>query len=155
MRIKLMSFVLLLGSCLFLACKSTPKGPGSDSLAAVTVKGRSMLEVAKAASAVFQEEGFMPVPQVEGKETTLVFERKGTTGDKILYGDWDTKPIWYRARVRLTPLDSTTQLVRCDAFRVKYRGETHFEEEHALSSTKAGYYRELLEKTKTRAESGS
>lgn len=131
-------------------CKS-PEGPGSDSLAAVEIEGHSFLEVARTTSQVFQKAGFTPAPLPPSKEEQrkLVFERPGTGGDSLLYGDWSGGTIWYRAKVTFTEMGPDKQLVRCDAYRVLEKGSRHFEEEHKLSRMKAGAYQKLLDQVKT------
>jgi hypothetical protein len=144
--------LLLAGLGLLPACKSTGE-PGSDSLASVRIKGHTALEVARATSEVFQKAGFETVPLPYNDANTpmrLMFDKAGNAGDSILYGDWSAKPIWYRARVQFTKIDSDTHLITCKAYRVLERGSPHFEEEHKLSRAKKGGYQKLLDEVRVK-----
>lgn len=144
--------LLCMGFCVgVMGCKSTPKGvAGSDSLASVIITNRTMLEVAKATSEVFQEAGFMTVPLPQNNDNVLVFEKEGSAGDLVLYGDWSGKRLWYRAKVRFSPMGPDTRLVTCDLYRVRNHGEEHFEEAQRLEHSKRGTYQDLLNKVKAR-----
>jgi hypothetical protein len=123
-------------------------------LAWVTVKGRTTLEAARVTSEVFQKAGFVAVPLDSNTENKLVFEKEGGAGDLLLYGDWSGKKIWYRIKVNLVTLEHDTELIKCDAFRVTDRGDSHFEEERRLNHTKGGTCRELLQQVKAKLEAG-
>ena len=145
--------ILLMTSLAMVGCKS-PEGPGSDSLAAVEISGRSFVEVARTTSEVFQEAGFQPapLPPNQDREKRLVFEKRGTAGDGWLYGDWSSSEIWYRAKVVFATHGADTYLIKCDAFRVLEKGSKHFEEEHKLSRAKRGAYQDLLNKVKAKLQ---
>ncbi len=144
-----------LALCLLTGCKST-KAPGTDSLAAIHVKGHTELEIARAVSEVFQAAGYQPTPLPPARGTRMQFERQGSLGATVIYGDWSSKDVWYRAKIKINRLDTDpdTFVVTCDAFRVLHRGDPHFEEESRLSSLKKGSYQELLDKAKARLETG-
>jgi hypothetical protein len=154
MRLKhaiILALAGLLAALCLTACSSTKaKAPVTDSLAAIEVKGRSLMEVARALSETFQEAGFNPVPVAPGRDTRLVFERPGSTKDTVVYGDWSLTRLWYRAKLRITRTDPDTQLVTLDAFRVFSHGEAHFEEEKKLGKMSRGTYQEILEKAKVK-----
>jgi hypothetical protein len=118
------------------------------------VKGRTSLEIARAVSEVFQSAGYDPVPLPPGRGTRLQFDRQGSLGATVIYGDWSSKDIWYRAKIKINSLDAETHLVTCDVFRVLHRGDPHFEEEHRLSSLKKGSYQKLLDEAKSRLGEG-
>ena len=140
-----LTFTLLLST----GCKST-KHPVSDSMAAVEIKDRNTLDIARAISETFQKAGFTPVPVPTGRDTRMVFERPGSTQDAVVYGDWSFGKLWYRAKLRLIPSGSDSHLITCDAYRVYNHGEAHFEEEKRLSRMKKGLYQDLLDEAKAR-----
>lgn len=152
---------LAVGACALVwlvacGCKTSQEGPGSGSLAAVMVKAGEPLAVARAVSEVFQEAGYQPtpVPANRSREMRMVFEKEGTAKDTLMYGGWSFESLWYRVKIRISPLDAATKtyLVTCDVFRVHHRGDRHFEEEQRLKSAKRGSFRELLEQAKKRVE---
>lgn len=155
------AFVLLIAtSGLLGGCNST-KAPGTDSLAAIHVKGRTPLEIARVVSEVFQSSGYQPSVLPPSRGFRMQFEKQGSLGATVIYGDWSSKDIWYRAKIKINRLETETgtepetYVVTCDAFRVLHRGDPHFEEEHRLTSLKSGPYQELLDKAKARLEKSS
>ena len=126
----------------------TAHGPSPDSLASVLVNGKSRLEVAHAVEEVFQREGYQTVPQPQNDDFRLVFDLAGTTTDTVLYGDWSSGAVWYRAKVRFQQVGETGVLVTCDAFRVLEHDDRSLESEHKLSRMKSGRYQALLERAK-------
>jgi hypothetical protein len=155
------AFALLAAALgLLCGCNST-KAPGTDSLAAIHVKGRTPLEVARVLSEVFQSAGYQPTALPPSRGFRLQFERQGSLGATVMYGDWSSKDVWYRAKIKInrletdTDTESDTYVVTCDAFRVLHRGDPHFEEEHRLTSMKSGPYQDLLDKAKARLEKSS
>lgn len=155
-------FLLLLACAVTLcsACR-TAKGPGADSLASIQVTADEPLAVARAVSKAFQDAGFTPEPQPpdRSRDMRMVFEKEGTTGDTVLFGDWTFKRVWYRAKVRISSMPREagprTYLVTCDVFRVYSRGDKHFEEEHRLKSAKRSYYQEILDSAKAQVPPAS
>ena len=146
---------LLLIACigLFIGCRTSNPDAGG-SLAWVTVKGHTTLEAARVTSEVFQKAGFVAVPIDSNKENKLVFEKEGSAGDLLLYGDWSGKKIWYRIKLNFVTLEHDTEIITCDAFRVTDHGDSHFEEERKLTHTKGGTCRELLQQVKAKLEAG-
>jgi len=131
-------------------CKSTKPEPPTDSLAFVEIKGKTPLEIARAISDVFREANYLPARPVANHKMMLMFEKEGTTGDFLMYGDWSSNKPWYRVKLNVKDLGPETQLVECDAFRVIGHGDPRFEEETKLSHFKRKPYQELLDQVKER-----
>lgn len=141
--------VLVLMAVIACGCASRNKVTG-DSLAGVAVTNQPPLEIAKALTKAFEEEGFVLMPAVAQQSSRsdyrLIFEKQAGAGDTILYGDWSLKRNWLRAKARITRQEARRSLVICDAFRVVNRGDGHFEDERKLSRTSAAYYQKILER---------
>ena len=135
-------------------CKSKPPPP-SKSLAYVEIKGKTALEIARVISAVFKEADYIPARLPANNKMMLMFEQQGNTGDMLMYGDWTSNKPWYRVKLSIKTLDSETELVECEAFRVKEYGDTRFEEETKLTHSKKGHFQELLDRVKQRLDSVS
>jgi hypothetical protein len=133
---------------------ATTHGPPSDSLAAVEIKGRSPLEIARVLSDVFEKAGYVPAALPPNSGENMLFEKKGNAGETLLYGDWSAKRVWYRVKIQITLNGPDSEIVSCDAFRVLNHGDPHFEEEQKLSSLRRGTYQHLLNKAKAQLNSG-
>jgi hypothetical protein len=148
--------VLALGVGLFGAgCKST-KVPGVDALVSIHIDGQEPLAIARAVSAGFKAEGFEAVVLPPGgQDYRMQFERQGSLTTTLVWGDWSSKDIYYRAKVKIIRVDSNRHLVTCDVFRVLHRGDKHFEEEHALYGMNSGPYQDILKRAKAELEKGN
>ncbi|HEY5913251.1 MAG TPA: hypothetical protein VJA21_21880 [Verrucomicrobiae bacterium] len=146
-------WLLLLLVLLEAGCKSSSESAGeahSSRLASVVIKGHSAAEVTLAAQQVFIENGYEKGPVKTGG---LVFEKRGSGMNTLVYGDWSGKPVWFRVKVYLRQVGApNTVLFDCDAFRVLERGDPHFEEEHKLTKLHRGTYQELLDKVSHRLQ---
>ena len=144
-----MAGLALLALCGWLGagCR-TPSGPNPDSAASMLITGKTILEVGHVVADVFEEAGYVPVPQPRNEEFRLVFDRVGTATDTVLYGGWHGQKVWYRAKVRLARMGAEGVLVSCDGFRVLDHGEGHFETEKKLSGGKR--WQEMLERARAR-----
>lgn len=148
-RLMVWSGLLIILTFIGFACKS-PHGPDTDSLAFVEIKGKTALEIARTISEVFREAHYAPARPAANHKMMLMFEKEGTTGDMLFYGDWSSKKPWYRVKLNIKSLDAETQLVECDAYRVLEHGDPRFEEERQLSRLKKGHYQDLLNRVKER-----
>src|SRR5882724_3886073 len=142
------------GLLMFLAsigfgCKS-PNAPATDSLASIAIKGKTPLEIARAISEVFKEAHYVAARPAANHKMMLMFEKEGSTGDMVVYGDWSSNKPWYRVKLNIKSLDAETQLVECDAYRVTEHGDPRFEEEKRLTRFKKGAYQDLLNRVKDR-----
>lgn len=140
--------LLLVAVGLLTGCASkTPRPVAAAGHAAfVEVSSRSAQEVSLITTAVFRDAGYTPM-HASGSE--LAFERKGSTWNTILHGDWSDGKIWYRARIYIQSYDAGKYLVSGDLFRVIDKGDAHFEEERKASGR--GELQELLKQVKARA----
>jgi hypothetical protein len=97
---------------------------------------------------VFKQHGYQAS---RSKTSELVFEKEGTDMDTLVYGDWSPKKVWVRVKVHVYDLSSVQQvLLECDAFMVVDHGDTHFEEEHELTSVRRGRFQDLLDEVSQR-----
>ena len=135
-------------------CQSSRTGPGSDSLAAVEVQGRTPEEITAAVTAVFKGAGYQAMPVPRSNEWRLQFEKQAGSGSDILYSDWSLTPIWYRARIKVARTATGSYLVTCNVVRVNERGSLHFEEETPLSNRSRGPYQALLDEARSRLTVG-
>jgi hypothetical protein len=130
---------LLLGTA---GCQ-VPKGVPSDRLAAIVVTNRPLAAIEEATETVFRENGFATARHLPGE---FVFEKKGTEGNTLVYGDWSEKAVWVRVKLYIRRLGSTPQfLVECDVYMVNDHGDVRFEEEHKLTRMHHGRWQKLLE----------
>ncbi len=153
---RLLGRIVLLALCCWLGwgCRSSkaPGGGPSEGLVSVLISGHEALDTARAISEVFQAAGYKPFPLRANKDLGLAFEKPGGAGATLLYGDWDPNKVWYRVRVRLSPLSQDSQLVSCNVYRVTDHGDAHFETEHKLAHARRGPYRELLNQAKAQLD---
>jgi hypothetical protein len=146
--------LLLSLAWLVAGCKSTPPGP-SASLAFIEIQGKTSLEIARTVSEVFKEANYVSVRPPANRDMTFIFEKQGTTGDLLMYGDWSPNAPWYRVKLSIRTLDPQTELVECDVYRVVGHGDARFEEETKLSRFKKGTYQDLLNRVKERLTGSS
>ena len=112
------------------------------------IMGQEPLAIAHAVSDVFQQAGFRPLPLPENTDFRLEFERPGTGMDTVLYGDWESNKVWYRAKVRIITAGGGAHVVSCNAFRILEHGNVHFEVEHKLGRAQRGAYQRLLDQVR-------
>jgi hypothetical protein len=136
--------------CLLLAwagCRSHPASPSSR-LASVVITNQPAVLVEAETETVFKQHGYQAS---RSKTSQLVFEKEGTRMDTLVYGDWSPKKVWVRVNVYVHDLTSIQQvLLECDAFMVAEHGDTHFEEEHKLTSVHRGRFQDLLNEVSQR-----
>jgi hypothetical protein len=97
---------------------------------------------------VFQSAGFESQPQPPEPREAAGARTPGHHGSVL----WGIGRGRFASRINFVTTGSDHHLVRCDAYRVLEKGSRHFEEEHKLSSMKAGPYQELLDKVKLKVE---
>jgi hypothetical protein len=135
---------LLCGGC---STSEPAPPPPSDRLVFVEIHDRTPLEIAKATSEVFRRAGYTAVPLPPNKDHGLMFEKKGTSRDFMLYGAWSGS-VWYRVRLNIKTLEDKHHVLECDVFRVADHGDIRFEEETRVSMTRKPY-QALLDQIKT------
>src|SRR5512133_2948090 len=127
---------LILFSCILLVgCRSTEHA--KPALASVTFKGNTPGQISYAVDRAFAAHGYSVA---HTGPYTMLFERKGSTGSNILYGNWtgDT-PVWIRVKAQLVPLEPEVFRIDCTAYRVRDRGKT-LEEEIPFGAMNRGHF---------------
>jgi hypothetical protein len=136
---------LALALCLTLVsigCKSTPQTP-SNRLASVIIKDRMPDEIDAAIRAVFEKHDYELAHRRESGG--LVFERKGTFMNGLVYGDWYSGGVWERVRVYQLQLEPEKTLVDCDAYMVQEHDDPFFQSERKPYTTRRHVYQKILE----------
>jgi hypothetical protein len=148
------SFSLLCLAALLVAggCQSPSPVPNCNSLACVEIIRHAPMDIARTVSAVFTEAGYQVAPLPPNNQMMLMFEREGSTGETLAYGDWSGKKPWKRVRIHIKRVGEEKSRVECDVYRVLDHGDPRFEEEAKLTSLKRKPYQELLDQVKARLE---
>jgi len=142
-KIPLTSLLVAVAGVAVIGCQSGGK-PVSAPFAAVRIQGHTAEQIRAATAVVFQQNGYAAV-NVHGAE--MVFEKEGTEWDRIVHGSWmDQTPVQVRVRVSVVPVSNGMFELRCQAFRVKYKGDAAFEEEVRLKQNRSKPYQALLDK---------
>jgi hypothetical protein len=142
-KILVISLLVALAGAAVIGCQSGGK-PASAPFAAVRIQGHTAEQIRAATAVVFQQEGYAAV-NVHGAE--MVFEKQGTEWDRIVHGSWiDQAPVEVRVRVSVVPVPNGMFEVRCQAFRVKHKGDAVFEEEVRVKQNRSKPYQALLDK---------
>ena len=128
-------------------CRSHPATPSSR-LASVLITNQPAVLVEAETETVFKQHGYQASLS---KSSQLVFEKEGTGMNTLVYGDWSANKVWVRVKVYVHDLSSIQQvLLECDAFMVAEHGDTHFEQEHKLTSIHRGRFQDLLDEVSQR-----
>lgn len=135
-------FLALFVALISCGCKSTPATP-SNRLASVIIKDRTPSEIESAIRAVFEKHDFDPVPRKTGG--VMVFEKKGTFMNGLVYGDWYSGGVWDRVNVYLGEIGPGSFLVDCDAFMVQEHDDPFFQSERKPYKTRRHLYQKLLD----------
>jgi len=133
----------LLAACLGLllsaGCSSTGK-TNSAGFASVVVQARTHDQVRNTTALVFREHGYQVMQNGWAKQ---VFEKEGTTMEKLAYGSLMDGTAWMRVKVSLYDVAADTYRLECQAFAVRGRGEA-LEEEVKLTKLSRGSYVDIL-----------
>jgi hypothetical protein len=141
--ILLASLLVSLAGAAVIGCKSVDR-PASTSFASVRIQGHTPEQIRAATAVVFQQDGYTAV---DVRHTEMVFEKPGSQWDRIAQGSWiDEAPFVVRVRVSVVPFSNGVFELRCQAFRVRHKGEAAFEEEGRLKNNHSGPYQALLNK---------
>ena len=123
-------------------CKSTPQTP-SNRLASVVIKERTPSEIEAAIRTVFEKHDFDISPRRTGG--VMVFEKKGTFMNGLVYGDWYSGGVWDRVNVYLSEIGPGSILVDCDAYMVQEHDDPFFQSERKPYKTRRHLYQKLLD----------
>jgi hypothetical protein len=137
--------VLALAGC----SSDGPKVPRSHSMASVALQGPTTAQIRQTALDVFKENLFQA--SYAGPEN-LVFEKPGSRMNDMAYGGWFDEPVWVRVKLVITRYGVESHLVACDAFIVRDRGSSVFEEEQRFYKISKGPYQKMLKEIKARLE---
>ena len=135
--------VMALSLALFsIGCKSTPQTP-SNRLASVIIKDRSPDEIEAATRAVFEKHDYDLSARRDGG--AMVFERKGTFMNGLVYGDWYSGGVWERVKVYHAEMEPGRTLLDCNAYMVQEHDDPFFQSERKPYTSRRHVYQKLLE----------
>jgi hypothetical protein len=123
-------------------CKSTPQTP-SNRLASVVIKDRTPDEIEAATRTVFEKHDYDLSPRRDGG--AMVFEKKGTFMNGLVYGDWYSGGVWERVKVYHIDMEPGRTLVDCDAYMVQEHDDPFFQSERKPYTSRRHVYQKLLE----------
>jgi hypothetical protein len=142
-QILLTGILLATVSTVVIGCKSLDK-PDSASFTSVQIQGHTAEQVRAATVVVFQQDGYTAA---DVGRSEMVFEKQGSRWDRIAYGNWiDDTGVWVRVRVSMVPLSDGVFRLRCQAFKVRDKGDAVFEEQVRLRNKRSKPYQALLDK---------
>lgn len=75
----------------------------------------------------------------------MVFEKKGTFMNGLVYGDWYSGGVWDRVKVYVAEIGPGNMLVDCDAFMVQEHDDPFFQSERKPYKTRRHLYQKLLD----------
>jgi hypothetical protein len=144
-------FLLICLGLLTPGCHSPPKTP-SNRLASVTIKNGTREQIETAIRTVFDKHGF----QLSSRRDAgaLIFERKGTFMNGLVYGDWYSGGVWERVNVYYGDPEPGRTVVECDAYMVQEPDDPLFQSERKAYKTRRHLYQKLLEEVAAELESG-
>ena len=129
-------------SVVLIGCKSLDK-PNSASFASVRIQGHTAEQIRAATVVVFQQDGYVAV----GGRSEMVFEKEGSRWDRIAYGSFvDDASVWVRVRVSVVPLSEGVFRLQCQAYKVRDKGDSVFEQQVRLKNNHSKPYQALLDK---------
>jgi hypothetical protein len=144
-RVLVLVFLLGLGAALT-GCSST-KSTGTNSHAAVTIRGASVTDVVLMTRQVFEENDFT---LARAETDRMIFERPGTKGDQVKYGTFGSSGVMIRVKVDLQDMGVDSIFLRCDVFSVRDAGQSVLEDETRIILARAKPYQEILDEIQTR-----
>jgi len=142
-RFALILIVLGFFASVAASCKSTPKTP-SNRLASVIVTNRMPDEIEAATRTVFEKHDYELSPRRDGGGA-MVFEKKGTAMNGLVYGDWYSGGVWERVKVYHIEMEPGSTLVDCDAYMVQEHDDPFFQSERKPYTSRRHVYQKLLE----------
>jgi hypothetical protein len=131
-------------------CKSPPRSP-SNRLASVTVKDGTNQQIETAIRTVFEKHGY----QLSTKRDAgvLIFEKKGTFMNGLVYGDWYSGGVWERINVFYGEPEPGRTVVECDAYMVQEPDDPFFQSERKSYKTRRHIYQKYLDEVAAELES--
>jgi len=139
----LTSILLAVTSTALISCKSLDK-PDSASFASVRIQGHTAEQIRAATVVVFQQDGYTAV---DVQRAEMGFEKEGSRWDRIAYGSFvDDAAVWIRVRASVFPLSEGVFLLRCQAYKVRDKGDAVFEQQVRLRNNHSKPYQALLDR---------
>jgi hypothetical protein len=132
-------------------CKSTPNTP-SNRLASVVIKNRTPEEIETAIRTVFEKHDYELSPRHDRQ--VIVFEKKGTFMNGLVYGDWYSGGVWERVNVYLGQLEPGQVLVDCDVYMVQEHDDPFFQSERKTYKTRRHLYQKILDEVAKELDHG-
>jgi hypothetical protein len=123
-------------------CKS-PQDSLSNRFASVTIKDATRDQIETAIRTVFEKHGYELSTRHDAG--ALVFERKGTFMNGMMYGDWYSGGVWERVNVYYGEREPGRTVVECDAYMVQEHDDPFFQSERKPYKTRRHIYQKLLE----------
>ena len=114
--------------------------PGGPS-AAITVRAHSSFHVTDVVERVFVDDGYQPILRTGDG---ITFERKASTTDSLLYGNWNESEVTQRVRVMIASRGDETYRLRCIPFVVRDPHDVSFEDQHRRIQPFSYHYTSLL-----------
>jgi hypothetical protein len=122
-------------------CRS-PHSHEPERMASVIVTNRSPEQITAAIKEVFEKHDYEAGRSYEDE---LVFERKGTLMNSLVYGDWYSGGVWERIKVYQREVSPAETAVECDAYMVSEHEDPLFEKQRKRYHKHQGYCQRLLE----------
>ncbi|MBP9900170.1 MAG: hypothetical protein V9H26_13495 [Verrucomicrobiota bacterium] len=137
--------IAILGAAFFAGCATSK--PASASFASVVIPSQSVEKIQSTTLLVFQEAGFKSRSEPGG---AMVFEKEGSRGDQIVYGDLGGAAyggaVTVRVRAEIVDLiGQDAHRLQCTAYIVNHAGDGVFEDKQRLANFRRGPYQKLLD----------
>jgi hypothetical protein len=122
--------------------------PGGPS-AAITVRARSSFHVTDVVERVFIDEGYQPIQRgLDG----IMFERKGTKTDSVLYGNWNEGEVTQRVQVNVASRGDETYRLRCIPYVARNPHDVSFVDQHRRMQPFSLHFSSLLREVRRQCE---
>lgn len=119
--------------------------PDSDShrLASVTIKAGTPEQIETAIRTVFEKHDYEL--STRRNAGAMIFEKKGTFMNGLVYGDWYSGGVTERINVFYGERESGKMVVECDAYMVQEPDDPFFQSERKTYKTRRHIYQKLLD----------
>jgi hypothetical protein len=114
---------------------------GSESHASIQVHGHAVEEIQQTTTVVFRAEGY---GLIQSSPSLMVFERPGTRGEAIKWGDLGGGGVNMRVKVQFSELVNGSRLLRADAYAVQLSDDPFFQSESRNILLNRRPYQKLL-----------
>src|SRR5437899_6904705 len=140
-----MALVVCLSSLGSSGCRSGHQ-PAPSGFASVEIRGNTPGQIRDVAIEIFEKNGY----QTSVSDLTkITFEKQAAAFDNVAHGDW-TSAAWIRVKTSIVPLGEAIFRLQADAYVVRDRGKTIFEEEITLGHLRRRPFQKLLDEIAAR-----